>query len=115
MCGILRYRNHQALTADASLFLGKQVVTLKEGDESKQDSRLKFNNSLKILLPVKEKEADQEFSAVLKSQLEFVSTEFAEGWLAWLSDFLKGTGLLVVWGKSSCRLALGGAQTVMRN
>lgn len=58
MCGILRYRNHQALVVDASLFLGKSVVTLKEGDESKQDSRLKFNNSLKILLPVKEKEAD---------------------------------------------------------
>lgn len=33
-------------------------MTWKEGDESKQDSRLKFNNSLKILLPVKEKEAD---------------------------------------------------------
>lgn len=44
--------------ADASLFLGKSVVTLKEGDDSKQDSRLKFNNSLKILLPIKEKEAD---------------------------------------------------------
>ena len=42
MCGILRYRNHQALVVDASLFLGKSVVTLKEGDESKQDSRLKF-------------------------------------------------------------------------
>ena len=47
----------------------------------------------------------------MKSQLEFVSTEFAEGWLAWLRDFLKGTGLLVVWGKCSCRLATGGTQT----
>ena len=33
-------------------------MTLKEGEESKQDSRLNFTNSLKILLPVKEKEAD---------------------------------------------------------
>ena len=29
--------------------------------------------------------------------------------------FLKGTGLLVVWGKSSCTLATGGTQTVKRN
>lgn len=45
------------------------MVTLKEGNGSKEDSRLKLSYSLKMLLPGKEKETDQEFSAALRSQV----------------------------------------------
>lgn len=72
------------------------MVTLKEGNGSKEDSRLKLSYSLKMLLPGKEKETDQEFSAALRSLLEVVNTEFGGGYLAWFSDFLRGTGLLAV-------------------
>ena len=68
-----------------------------------------------MLLPGKEKETDQEFSAALTSRLEVVNAEFGEGYLAWLSDFLRGTGLLVVCGRSTWRFAMGGTQKVKRN
>lgn len=58
------------------------MVTLKEGNGSKEDSRLKLSYSLKMLLPGKEKETDQEFSAALTSGLEVVNTAFGEGYLA---------------------------------
>lgn len=49
------------------------------------------------------------------ARFEVVNTEFGEGYLAWFSDFLRGTGLLAVWGRSTWRFAMGGTQKVERN